>query len=45
MQSGGIQAGGMVKPGDKVEAKNAMQGVQSGGLVKPGDKIEAQNRM
>jgi hypothetical protein len=35
----------MVKPGDKVEAKNAMQGVQSGGLVKPGDKIDAQNRM
>jgi hypothetical protein len=41
----GMQSGGMVKPGDKVEAQNAMQGMQSGGMVKPGDKIEAKSQM
>ena len=41
----GMQSGGMVKPGDKVEAQNAMRGMQAGGIVKPGDKIEAESKM
>jgi hypothetical protein len=36
----------MVKPGDKIDAKDAISGTKSGGgAVKPGDKVEAQSEM
>jgi MOSC domain-containing protein YiiM len=43
--AGTVTQGGMVKPGDKIEAQNAITGTQSGGMVKAGDKIEAQSEM
>ncbi len=43
--SGNATQGGMVKPGDKIEAQNAITGTQSGGMVKEGDKVEAQSEM